>query len=403
MSTPDRPPADTVQAFNRERVLTALHAGQAVNRAELGRVTGLARSTVTRIVGDLLGDGVIVERPAPNPSVPRGAGRPAVLLALAPRTDLVVAIDFGHSHCRVGVADSSAAIIAESSIVLDVDASADRALRHATANVVELLDRLGSRRTQVIGAAIGIPAPLDLATGAVGSGSILPGWINRRPAEELQRALKLPVVIDNDANLGALGEARFGAARGYADVIYVKVSTGIGAGLILDGHVYRGSTGRAGEIGHVPVDPNGALCRCGNRGCLETVAAVGPVLNLVQPGHGGHLTLDALVRMTQAGNPGVIRVLDDTGRTLGRVLADMVNSMNPAALIIGGEFSLAGKPFLAGVRESLHRFAQPDIVRSLHVSTAQLGDRAELLGAAALALERLGVGHQSEPSRGRVG
>ncbi|HEV7754693.1 MAG TPA: ROK family protein [Mycobacteriales bacterium] len=378
----DRPP-NSLRELNRRRVLAALRDRHATNRGELCRVTGLARTTVTSLVAELLGDGIVVEALA-EPGTGR-AGRPAAALTLAPRPQLVVGIDFGHSHCTVGIADSAARVVAECSTPMDVDASADRALAHAAATVHRLVEGLGARRTLVAGAALGLPAPVDLRTGAVGSGNILPGWVDRRPAAELAELLGLPVAVDNDANLGALAEATYGAARGMSDVVYVKVSTGIGAGLVLGGEVFRGSTGLAGEIGHVPVDPDGAVCRCGNRGCLETVVSVTHVLRLLQPAHREPLDVARVVELVEAGDVGAARVLRDAGATIGRVLADLCNGLNPEALVLGGELSQVGEALLGGVRESIGRSAQPGIVRALRVLAGTLGPRAQLLGAVALA------------------
>lgn len=383
-------PTDTRRGYNRKRILRALRDGAASNRGELTQVTGLARTTVTSIVAELLRDGAVIERSAE--SAVRRTGRPAAVLALAPSTNLVVGIDFGHGHCAVGIADSGATLITEMSTEIETGASADRALAHAAECVQRLLADIGPRSADVVQAVIGIPAPVDLRTGAVGSSNILPGWVDRRPAADLQAMLGLPVLLDNDANLGALAEVTYGAAQGLSDVIYVKVSTGIGAGLILGGKVFRGSAGLAGEIGHVPIAVDGAVCRCGNRGCLETVVSVRHVFALLQHAHDEPVDMDKLVALIGARDPGAARVLDDTGRTIGRVLADMCNTLNPDGLVLGGELARVGEPLLVGVRTSLERYAQPGIVRSLKVMTGSLGDRAQLLGAIARAHQAASAG-----------
>jgi predicted NBD/HSP70 family sugar kinase len=377
---------DALREFNRRRVLAAVRAGRATNRGELCTVTGLSRSTVTGLVGELLADRTLVEFTSDR-DPGRGAGRPARRLVIAPRDDLVIAIDLGHSHCRIGILDSAARIVVEDSSPMDVDSSADRALNHVCAAIDRLLAQLGPDRSRVVGGALGLPAPVNTITGTVGPGSVLPKWVDRHPADELEGHVGLPMAIDNDANLGALAEIAFGAARGLSDVIYVKVSTGIGAGLVLGGHVYRGSTGRAGEIGHVPVDPSGPVCRCGNRGCLETVASVTQVLAMMQPSHARRMTTASLTELVAAGDAGARRVVSDAGRTIGRVLADIVNNLNPEIVVLGGELSMVGDPLLDGVRESIDRFAQPGIARDLRVLAGELGERAQLLGAAALALD----------------
>jgi predicted NBD/HSP70 family sugar kinase len=374
-----------VREFNRARVLGAIRDGSASSRSELCTVTGLSRSTVTALVLDLVDAGQLLEVADGGGDRP---GRPTRRLQLAPRSDLVVAVDLGHSHCRVGVVDVRGEVLAEQSDYLDVDASPDRAFDHARQVIDALIDRVD--RTQVSGGAVGVPAPVDVRTGAVGPGNVLPRWIERRPAYELQAATGIAFAVDNDANLGALAEATYGVAGGVADLIYVKASTGIGAGLILGGRIHHGANGRAGEIGHVPVDPSGAICRCGNRGCLETVASLSQVVQAMQSRHGDQFTAAEVIDLVKAADPGAVRVIEDSGRAIGRVLADVVNNLNPEMLVLGGELSGAGRPFVSAVRESIERYAQPGITRELRVELGALGGRSELIGAAALAFTRVG-------------
>ncbi len=375
---------DALREFNRTRVLAAVHDG-VPDRAGLCGHTGLARSTVTGLVRELIDDGHLVEDDAPA-GADRAPGRPARRLRPAPRRDLVVAVDFGHSHCEVAVVDGAARVLAADRRPLDVDGSPDRALSHAVRTVRTLLRRIGHEATRVVGGAVGLPAPVDVHSGTVGDGNLFTGWVDRRPGEELAERLGLPFAIDNDANLGALAEATFGVARGVDDLIYVKAATGIGAGLLLGGRVHHGMGGRAGEIGHVPVDPAGGLCRCGNRGCLETLASVNQVLAAVQPRHSGPVTMAEVAALVDTGDPGASRVVSDAGRLIGRVLADVVNNLSPQMIVVGGDLALAGQPLLAGIRESVDRFAQPGLAKDLRLEPSSLGERTELLGAAALAL-----------------
>jgi predicted NBD/HSP70 family sugar kinase len=370
-----------VREFNRARVLGAVRDGTATSRSELCAVTGLSRSTVTALVLDLVGAGALVEVAHGGADRP---GRPTRRLQLAPRCDLVVAVDFDHSRCRVGIVDARGEVLAERDDTFDVDASADRALDHARRVIAALTEQVD--RTRISGGAVGVPAPVDARTGAVGPGNVLPRWIDRRPAQELQAATGVPFGVDNDANLGALAEAAYGVARGVADLIYVKASTGIGVGLMLGGRIHHGATGRAGEIGHVPVDPSGPICRCGNRGCLETAASVDQVLLAMQPRHGEQLTLAHVIELVKQSDPGAVRVVGDAGRTIGRVLADVVNSLNPEMVVLGGDLAAAGEPFRSGVGQSIERYTQPGIARELRIELGALAGRSELMGAAALAL-----------------
>jgi predicted NBD/HSP70 family sugar kinase len=201
---------------------------------------------------------------------------------------------------------------------------------------------------------------------------------------EMRRRLDIPVMVDNDANLGALAEAAFGAGRDAGDLIYLKVSSGIGAGLILNGRLYRGSHGLAGELGHVLVDPDGIVCRCGNRGCLETVAATGALVDLLRRSHGEDLTVQDMLTAARGGDVGCRRVIQDAGRALGQVVATLLNVLNPELLVVGGDLAAAGDLLLDGVRESVGRAALPEASRGAEVVAGVLGDRAQVLGALAL-------------------
>src|SRR4051794_38597066 len=269
---------------NRLRVVDELRRHGRLSRADLARLTGLSATTITALVGDLLERGVVIEQNGRDIQA-AGPGRPPVLLRLDPSAGGALGIDFGHRHLRVAVADLSRTVLAERAIDLDVDAAAEGSLDAAAAMVEDVLSEAGMPRDRIVGAGVGLPGPIDTRTGTVGSSVILPGWVGLRPAEELERRLGVSVVVDNDANLGALGEVAFGAARGLRDVVYVKVASGVGAGLVLGGRIYHGAAGLAGELGHVHVREHGDVCRCGNRGCLETVAAAGALVAALRPAH----------------------------------------------------------------------------------------------------------------------
>jgi predicted NBD/HSP70 family sugar kinase len=379
-----RRPGGALREANRLRVVDELRRHGTLSRADLARLTGLSATTMTALVAQLLDSGVVVERAlAEDGTQPAGRGRPPVLLRLDPSAGGALGIDFGHSHLRVALADLSRTVLAERAMELDVDDAAKGSLDAAAAMVDEVLAEAGMDRQRVIGAGVGLPGPIDSRTGAVGSSVILPDWVGLKPAEELERRLGVPVTVDNDANLGALGEVSFGAARGLADVLYVKVSSGIGAGLILGGRLYHGAVGLAGELGHVHVRDQGAVCRCGSRGCLETIAATPAVLAALRPAHRNELRVRDAIALVRSGDLGAQRVLTDAGRAIGRVLADHCNILNPAAIVVGGDLSAAGRPLLDGIRESVDRYAQPTIAASVAILAGQLGERAEVLGALA--------------------
>jgi predicted NBD/HSP70 family sugar kinase/biotin operon repressor len=368
---------------NRVHVLDALRGHGRTSRAELARITGLSRTTVSGLVNDLIDRGLVVEHGAASGSQP---GRPGVLLSLDPRAGTALAFDFGHSHLRVAIADLASNILAEEELKLDVDHSAHEALDSAADLAEKVLESAGVEWEGVIGAAMGLPGPIDDETGVVGSSVILPAWAGLRPVEEIQRRIGLRVTVDNDANLAVLGEARFGAARGARDVIYVKVSSGIGAGMMFGGRLHRGISGSAGEFGHVLVDPDGSICRCGNRGCLETVASAGTVLDLLRPSYGDDLAIADVLARASAGEIGPRRALLDAGRAVGQALANLCNVTNPERIVIGGELGGPETPLLEGVEDSLARYALPGSLAALAVVGGALGGRAEVLGALSLVI-----------------
>jgi predicted NBD/HSP70 family sugar kinase len=362
-------------------VVEELRRHGTLSRADLARRMGLSPTTITALVADLRDRGLVVEESERAEQASRG--RPPVLLRLDPSAGGALGIDFGHRHLRVAVADLSRAVLAERATTLDVDAAAESSLDAAVRMVEEVLAEANMDRDRIVGAGVGLPGPIDARTGTVGSSVILPGWVGLRPTEELERRLGVEVKVDNDANLGALGEVSVGAGRGLSDVLYVKVSSGIGSGLVLGGRVYHGSAGLAGELGHVQVREDGHVCRCGNRGCLETMAATGAVLAALRHAHGVDVGLPDLLALIEAGDPGARRVVGDAGRAIGRVLADHCNVINPAAIIVGGDLSAAGAPLLDGIRESVDRYAQPAIAQAVEIVPGALGERAEVLGALA--------------------
>lgn len=374
------------RAANRAAVLDVLVRSGPLSRAEVNRLTGLSRSTVSAIVRDLMDEGLVRECTdgSDTGAGARRHGRPPTLLAVTGAPGVLVGADVGHRHVRVAVADLSARPLAEQLLSIDVDHEATEVFDRTARMVHDCLAEADVSPDRVLGVGMGVPGPIDPRTGTIVS-PILPGWVGRAPAAELSQRIGLEVLADNDANLGALGELQYGAARGVADVIYVKVAGGIGAGLVLAGRLHRGVTGIAGEIGHVRLHDNGPVCRCGSRGCLETQVAAQNLVDLLQPAYPERLTVERMLELAHAGDAGVNRILDDAGRAIGRVLADLSNHLNPAAIVVGGDVGSA-RSLLRGISDSVQRYAQPDTAAALQVRPGELGERAELMGAFALAL-----------------
>ena len=307
-----------------------------------------------------------------------------MFLSLDRSAGVAVGIDFDHDRVRVAVSDLSSNVIAEDCAEIDVDHEAADAIDAAVEMVSALLVVANADESSVVGAGVGLPGPIDRRTGTVGSAVILPGWAGIPAGETLGLRLGVQVQVDNDANLGALAEASFGAGRGHSDIVYVRLGSGVGGGLVIGGRLHTGAAGLAGEIGHVQVRPDGAVCRCGNRGCLETIAADAAIRALLRPTRGHDVTRRELLELVASGDLGATRVVNDAGRAVGRVLADLCNVVNPEAIVVGGELSEAGEPLLSGIREAVDRYALPGAADVVEVVHGQLGERAEVLGALAL-------------------
>ncbi|UQX03582.1 ROK family transcriptional regulator [Streptomyces sp. RerS4] len=369
---------------NLERVVRAVRLAGSLTQAEIARTTGLSAATVSNIVRELK-DGGTVEVTDTS-----AGGRRARSVSLSGDAGIVIGVDFGHTHLRVAVGNLAHQVLAEESEPLDVDASWVDGFDRAEALVGRLIEGIGVGRDKVIGVGLGVPGPIDVESGTLGSTAILPGWAGINPRQELSQRLGVPVYVDNDANLGALGELVWGSGRGVKDLAYIKVASGVGAGLVINGQIYRGPGGTAGEIGHITLDESGPVCRCGNRGCLETFAAARYVLPLLQGSHGPELTMEGVVELAREGDPGCRRVVTDVGRHIGSGVASLCNLLNPSRVVLGGSLAEAGELVLAPIRESVGRYAIPSAARQLSVLTGSLGSRAEVLGALALVLSEMG-------------
>ena len=369
------------------RAITALlGSGGPQSRADLARGSGLSRTTVSSLVSELLGTGVVVETDDRGTPHKGGSGRPPLLVALAIRPGGVAGVDIGHGHVRVAVSDRSASILAEAERQTDADPHGNATLDMAADLVRAVADEGDIPVAELLTVGLCVPAPIDRRSARVDQ-AVLPGWQQLAPANELAERLGVPVVVDNDANLGAMAEHQHGAGRGVADLLYVKLASGVGAGLVLGGRLHRGTAGLAGEVGHVLAREGGEVCRCGSRGCLETEVSTRRLLALLRPAYGDDLDLEGLLRLDAEGQTAVRRVLADAGHTAGRVLAGVCTTLNPARIVVGG--SLGSSPTLVeAIRDGVDRYAHPEAAASCEVVSGQFGGRAELMGSVALAISR---------------
>ena len=352
-------------------------------RATLALRTGLARSTVSGRVEALQATGLVTTA---GEAVSTG-GRPPSRLALNPRARAVVAVDLGATHVTVAATDLRGEVLAERSEALEVSRGPEPVLDRVLALARAVLADGDAQDLPLAGIGLGLPGPVEHDTGRPTSPPIMPGWDGFDVPGYVGRTLDTTVLVDNDVNVMAIGEQAVGWPH-VAHLLFVKVATGIGAGIISDGRINRGAQGTAGDLGHVQV-PGGPQwpCGCGNVGCLEAVAA-GPAL-AQRLREAGRSVSDgeAVIDLARAGDTEAVRLLREAGREIGGVLATCVSLLNPSVIVLGGRMAAVGEYLLAGVREVVYRRTLPLAAHQLHIATAKTGSHAGVLGAAAMVVD----------------
>jgi predicted NBD/HSP70 family sugar kinase len=372
---------------NRDRIVGVLGELGTASRADVARRTGLSPTTVSTLVSELVDSGLVVEvDDLPRVGSPSRSGRPARSIRLGRAAGVAVGIEFGERRLRLVACDRAHQVLGEGSAEVPDGYDARHGMDQAAALLDDVLDRAGIDPRELIGVGLGLPGPIHLSTGKVGLSAILPEWVGLEVADEVGRRLGVAVHVDNDANLAALAEFRWGAGRGYDTLVYVKVSSGIGAGLVVGGRLFRGVGGTAGEIGHTMVDEHGQACRCGSRGCLETVAGARAIVDLLKPSFGGDLSLDDVLERAKLGDPACCRAIAAAGFRLGDCVANVCNLLNPGLIVVGGTLAGARNVLLDPMRTAVARRAIPSAGEDVEIVLGVLGDRAELLGAVALVL-----------------
>ncbi|WP_258804430.1 ROK family transcriptional regulator [Pseudarthrobacter sp. NS4] len=362
-----------------------LRDGRARTRAELALTTGLARSTVASRIDALIGSGLV----GPAGEASSSGGRPPSRFAFNPAARVVLAVDVGATHAVVAVTDLAAGILAERRVEQEVADGAEAVLDRIIALGLELLAEAGRGLGDLAGTGIGLPGPVEHDTGRPVKPPIMPGWDGFNVVEYVQRSLPVPVLVDNDVNIMALGE-RTAHWPEHDNFLFIKVATGVGAGIISSGQLQRGANGTAGDLGHVRV-PRGdnVLCRCGNYGCLEALASGPAVARQLQ-----ELGLDAatgadVLRLVRAGSTQAVQALRQAGRDVGDVLATVVNLLNPSMIVIGGSVGEAGEHLVAGIREVVYRRSLPLATAHLRIGISMAGSRAAILGASQMVTQHV--------------
>ncbi|UNK69473.1 ROK family transcriptional regulator [Microbacterium sp. H1-D42] len=364
------------------QILDLIARGEAHSRKELATHLGIAPSTVGLRVQTLLDAGLLQEA---GDGASRGGRRPRVL-RVAPEGGVILSVDLGGGHARIGRHSLSGEVQHVRTMDVDLTDGPERTLE-AVADV--LIELAGGQKLHAVG--VGLPGPVDVATGSVDQPSRMPGWPGFQVGRHLRERLEVPVAVDNDANLAALGEHR--AQFGYTGhSITVKAGTAVGSGIIVSGSVHRGATSAAGDITHTRIDGSGDIpCSCGNTGCLETVASgASLVRQMRERGRTDVATTTDVLTLARDADPVATTLVRTAGTHLGQALSGVVNFFNPHAVFLTGSMS-ASEPFIAAVRSRVYEACHPLATQTLRIEAAVTGADAILYGAARLALDHLEI------------
>jgi predicted NBD/HSP70 family sugar kinase len=377
-------PAGLSSPTSAGALLGAIRDGTAATRADLARHFGLARSTVAQRVDALLAAGLAYEA---GGSASTG-GRPPTVLAFNHAAGVVLVADLGATHARVAVSDLAGTPLAETAADKDIALGPEVVLGWVSDRFAELLEETGHGASDVKGIGLGVPGPVEFASGRPFNPPIMPGWDGYSVPGWFAGRYDAPVLVDNDVNIMARGE-HWVHWRDTEHLLLVKVGTGIGCGIVASGRIHHGARGAAGDIGHIRATSEQIICRCGNVGCLEAVAGGQALAQRLAAEGADTANSRDVVRLVQAGDTTAGRLVREAGRSLGEVLAGTVNFFNPAVIVIGGDIAEAQAQLLAGVREGIFSRSLALATRDLRIVPCQLGDRAGVIGAAIMAIDRV--------------
>lgn len=366
-------------------VLAILRDGVPRTKSELAEATARARSTVSARLDELVASGLVVQLDHTVAT----KGRPSTTYALGTGSRVVVAVELGARHGTIALTDLAGTVLDHEDVLMEISDGPVSVLDRVTASASSLLERLGRTPAEVIGVGIGLPGPVEHLTGLPTSPPIMPGWDRFDVVGHLRATFDVPVVVDNDVNIMAIGE-RVTVWPDEMDLLMVKVATGIGAGIIAGGELIRGAQGAGGDIGHIQVPmEQERVCRCGQTGCLESFASGTGIARTLR--ELGRDTPDgrAVVDLVKRGDLDATRAVREAGRAIGQVLAAVVCMLNPGIIVLGGEIAQVGEPLLAGIREVVYQRSQPLATKQLRIVAAEKIELAGVIGASRLVQDKV--------------
>jgi predicted NBD/HSP70 family sugar kinase len=377
---PDSQPADLalVRELNERIVLSLIRQEGSISRAELARRSNLSRSTVSSIIAALLASDLVRETGTGDSH----GGRRPIMIEFNYQSSFVVGIELGNTTLTVLLTDLAATVLRRAQRPLAITAGPEICIPQVIDLFNTTLAAANVPYGKIVGVGVGVPGPLAFASGRPIRPPAMPGWHDVPLRALLEDALGLRVFLENDSNLGALAEHRWGAAQGWHNVAYLYLGgAGIGAGLILDGRLYRGDIGAAGEIGHLMVEEDGPACRCGSFGCLEAVAGATALLGRARASGLSCNTIEEIVELAQHGEAKAVALIESAGEPLGVAVASILNMLNPGCVVIGGSLAAAGDLLFRPLWATMRRRGLVAAVDHVAIVPGKLGGDVIAIGA----------------------
>jgi len=389
-----------VKSINRSIVLNIVREHGPVSRADVSRLSQFYPATVSSIVNDLISEGFVREAGLGDST----GGRQPVMLQLDRRAGISCGVSIGVDRLRACVSDLDAQVLTSEEASLDWGQGPRRCMPAVTGVIRSALGQAQVDPDRILGIGVVYPGPVDAECGTILASPHMPGWGGFALREAMEAEFSLPILVDNDANAAAWGEKWFGAAQGRSDYLYVMVDYGLGGGIVIDGQLYRGRNGGAGEFGHMTVDVDGPQCRCGNFGCLDVMASAGAIVDKLVGGVkrgartscvglcGGQvddITIDVVLQAAGEGDAHAQAVVEEAGRYLGIGLASLINWFNPELIVLGGRLPLESTLYFQSATETAKRRAWSALGRDVSIVLSSLGPDACMIGAASLVLTRV--------------